>query len=218
MSGSKEECERWAQAADTYDAEYRSAVGEGLENQIRSWLARQFTDADNVLELGCGTGICSAMIAERVKHLTATDFSPEMLERAQQRLGGYKNVEIRKEDACHTSFADDSFSAVLAVNLLHHAQAPDSVVRECRRVVAPGGNVVVIDCVGHGGSLLSWIRMSLRYLRGRGRPSEEDHHFSPDDLAALITDAGLTVREPILIGQGRPRMEFICLCATNVAA
>ena len=155
------------------------------------------------------------MIAERVKHLTATDFSPEMLEQATQRLGGYDNVEIRTEDACHTSFADDSFSAVLAVNLLHHADAPATVVRECHRVLTPGGKVVVIDCAGHDTSLWSWIQMSLGYLRRRGRPREDHHHFSPDDLAALITGAGLAVQETTLIRQRRPRMRFICLRAVN---
>ena len=215
MPGSKEECEHWGQAAHAYDAEYRNVVGEAFENEIRSWLARQFTGADEVLELGCGTGIFSAMIAERVKHLTATDFSPEMLEQATQRLGGYDNVEIRTEDACHTSFADDSFSAVLAVNLLHHADAPATVVRECHRVLTPGGKVVVIDCAGHDTSLWSWIRMSLGYLRRRGRPREDHHHFSPDDLVALITGAGLAVQETTLIRQRRPRMRFICLRAVN---
>ncbi|MCK4340367.1 MAG: class I SAM-dependent methyltransferase, partial [Phycisphaerae bacterium] len=132
----------------------------------------------------------SALIAERVKHLTATDFSPEMLAQARRRLGGYDNVEIRTEDAYHTSFADNSFSAVLAANLLHHADAPAAVVRECRRVLRPGGKVVVIDCAGHGMSLLSWIWKGLGSLRRRGRPPEGHHHFSPDDLAALITEAG----------------------------
>jgi len=215
MAGNEEEHKHWGQAAHTYDAEYRRVVGEALENEIRSWLARQFTDADDVLEVGCGTGFFSAMIAERVKHLTATDFSPEMLAQATQRLAGYDNVEIRTEDACHTSFADDSFSAVLAVNLLHHAHAPATVVRECHRVVASGGKFVVIDCAGHGSPLLSWIWTSLRHLRRRGRSPEDHHHFSPDDLGALITDGGWAVQETTLIGQRRPRTRFICLRATK---
>lgn len=215
MPGNKEEREHWGQTASTYDAEYRSTVGEAFENEIRSWLARQFTDGDQVLELGCGTGIFSAMIVERIKHLTATDSSPEMLERARQRLAGSDNVEIRTEDACRTSFADDSFSAVLAVNLLHHVDAPATVARECHRVLTPGGRLVVIDCAGHGTSLLSSIWTSLGRLWGRGRPPDEHHHFSPDDLAALITAAGLAVQETTLIRQSRPPMSFTCLRATN---
>ena len=214
MAGDKEEYEHWDQAADTYDAEYRRVMGEAFDNEIRSWLARQFTDADDVLELGCGTGIFSAVIAERVKHLTATDFSPEMLAQAARRLAARGNVVLRREDACPTSLADDSFSGVLAANLLHHAHAPAAVAWECHRLVRPGGRVVVIDCAGHGPSLLSWVWTSLRHLR-RGRPPDDDHHFSPDDLAALIIHAGLSVQETTLIGQRRPRMSFICLRATK---
>ena len=215
MPGDKGECEHWGEAAQTYDAEYRRVVGEGFENEIRSWLGRQFADTDEVLELGCGTGIFSAMIAERVKRLTATDFSPEMLEQARQRLADCNNVEIRREDACQTSFADDSFSALLAVNLLHHAHAPATVVRECQRVLTPGGRAVVIDCAGHGRSFLSWIKTSLGYLRRRPSPTEDHHHFSPADLAALIADAGLAVQERTVIRQRRPPMSFICLRAVN---
>jgi ubiquinone/menaquinone biosynthesis C-methylase UbiE len=217
MTGSEEECEHWNQAADTYDAEYRGCVGEAFENEIGSWLARQFTETDNVLELGCGTGIFSALIAKRVGHLTATDFSPAMLERARPRLASCDNVEVRREDAYHTSFADGSFSAVLAANLLHHAAAPHAVVQECHRVLTPGGRVIVVDCAGHGASLLSRAWARLRHP-GRGdRASENHHHFSPDDLAALITDAGLVVQETILLGQRRPRMRFICLRATKAS-
>ena len=215
MSESKEDREHWDRTAHTYDDEHRDMVGAAFENELRSWLTRQFTATDNVLELGCGTGIFSAMVAERVAHLTATDFSAEMLARAKQRLGGHENVELRTEDAHHTSFADDSFSAVLAANLLHHADAPAAIVAECRRVLAPGGKVVVIECAGHGSSLLSWIRTRLGHLCRRRQPGEDHHHFSPDDLAALITDAGLAVQEQTLLRQRRPSMRYICLCAVN---
>jgi ubiquinone/menaquinone biosynthesis C-methylase UbiE len=213
MPVSKGQGENWGQVARTYDAEYRSTVGEAFENEIRAWLARQFTDTDEVLELGCGTGIFSAMIAERVKRLTATDSSAEMLEQAMQRLGRYHNVEIRTEDAYQTSFADGSFSAVMAVNLLHHVNAPVAIARECHRVLTPGGRVVVIDCAGHGASLWSWIRTSLGNLIQRRRPPEDHHHFSPDGLASLIRDAGFSVQETTELRQRRPRMGFICLRA-----
>ena len=214
---SKENCEHWDQTAHTYDAEHRSMVGEAFENEIRSWLMRQLTDADNVLELGCGTGIFSAMVVGRVKHLTATDFNPKMLEHATQRLAGHNNVETRREDACHTSFDDNSFSAVLMVNLMHHADAPATVLRECRRVLTPGGRVVVIDCAGHGKSLWSRIKTSLGRLFPRSQPEENHHHhhFSPEDLAALITDAGLAMQETTLLRQRRPAAAYTCLRAVN---
>lgn len=215
MASSQDEREHWDQIAQSYDEEHRRFMTEAFERQVRCWLERQFTPDDEVLEMGCGTGIFAAMIAERVKCVTATDFSPQMLKRAAQRLSGYGNVEVRQEDACRTSFADDSFTAVLAVNMLHHADDARAVLRECRRVLTPGGRLVIIDCVGHGRSLWRWIRTSLGRLRRRGQPQEEHHHFSPEELVALITEAGLTVEETTLIGQRRGRMEFACLRAVN---
>jgi ubiquinone/menaquinone biosynthesis C-methylase UbiE len=217
MPPSNDDRRDWAQEASTYDAEHSSVVSPAFESELHSWLTRQFTDADNVLELGCGTGIFSAMIADRVRHLTATDFTPEMLEHARRRLSPYENVETRPEDACQTSFADNSFTAVLAVNLLHHARAPADVVRETRRLLTPGGRFVVIDCAGHGTSLLSSIWKSFKGLFSLEPPSEEHHHFSPDDLTALITTGGLTVQENVSLRQRRPQLEYTCLCATKPA-
>ena len=215
MTANHEDCAHWDRAASTYDAEYREWLSETFENKIRSWLARRFTPDDDVLEVGCGTGIFSEMIAGRVRHLTATDFSPEMLERARQRLSAYDNVETRKEDACHTFFADGAFDAVLAVNLFHHASEPTVVARECNRVVRPGGRVVVIDCAGHATLVSAWIAAGLRRLRLRDRPHDDHHHLSLENLTALLTGAGLTVQERTHIGQRRPRTKYMCLCATK---
>ena len=216
MTASHDDRAHWDRAASTYDAEHREWLSEAFENKIRSWLARQFMPDDDVLELGCGTGIFSEMIAGRVRHVTATDFSPEMLERAEQRLSAYDNVEMRKEDACHTSFADGAFDAVLTVNLFHHAGEPAAVARECARVVRSGGRIVVIDCAGHTTSLFSWIDASLRCLGLRDRPQGDHHHLSLEDLTALLIGAGLTVREKTHIGQRRPRTKYTCLHAAKL--
>lgn len=213
MTAGHEDRAHWDRAARTYDAEHREWLSEAFEYKIRSWLARQFTPDDNVLELGCGTGIFSEMTAGLVRHLTATDFSPEMLERAGQRLRPYDNVETRRENAGHTSFADGAFDAVLTVNLFHHASEPAVVARECYRVVRPGGRVVVIDCTGHATSFSGWINAGLWRLRLRDRPQDDHHHLSLDDLIALLTGAGLTVQEKTYLGQRRPRTNYACLCA-----
>ena len=134
---------------------------------------------------------------------------------AGERLSAYNNVETRKEDACHTSFADGAFDAVLTVNLFHHASEPAAVARECARVVRSGGRVVVIDCAGHATSLSSWIDAGLRRLGLRDRPQDDHHHLSLDDLTVLLTGAGLTVQEKTHIGQRRPRTKYMCLHAVK---
>jgi ubiquinone/menaquinone biosynthesis C-methylase UbiE len=215
MTAGHEDSAHWDRAASTYDAEHRDWLGEDLKNRVRSWLASCFTPDDDVLELGCGTGIFSEMIAERVRHLTATDFSPEMVRRAERRLGAYENVETHKEDARCTSFADGAFDAVLTVNLFHHASKPAAVAHECNRVAKPGGRVVVIDCAGHATSLSLWITAVLHRLRLRVRTGDDHHHLSLEDLTTLLTGAGLTIQEKTHIAQRRPRTKYMCLHATK---
>ena len=218
MTASDEDRAHWDRAAPTYDAEHREWLSEAFANEIRSWLARQFAAEDDVLELGCGTGIFSEMIAGGVRRLTATDFSPEMLERASQRLRPYENVVTRREDASRTSFADGAFDAVLTVNLFHHAGEPAAVARECHRVIRPGGRVVVIDCTGHATLLSSWINAGLRRLRLRHRPPDDHHLLSLGELTALLTGAGLTVQEKTHLGQRRPRTQYACVRAAKPEA
>jgi ubiquinone/menaquinone biosynthesis C-methylase UbiE len=67
------------------------------------------------------------------------------LERAKAKLGG--SAELRNMDASFMCFEDDSFDLVTVVLTLHEMPAAmrTDVVRECRRVVKPGGNVMLID-------------------------------------------------------------------------
>jgi SAM-dependent methyltransferase len=103
------------------------------------------------------------------------------------------------------------------VNLLHHARAPADVVREARRLLTPGGRFVVIDCAGHGTTLLSSIWNGFKSLFSPSRRREEHHHFSRDELAALIADGGLTIQEATSLKQRRPPMEYTCLRAAKPA-
>ena len=51
--------------------------------------------SDEVLECACGTGMLSSVIAERCRHLTATDYSRKMLIKAEKNLSAFHNVTYR---------------------------------------------------------------------------------------------------------------------------
>jgi SAM-dependent methyltransferase len=114
--------------------------------------------ADRVLDVGTGTGLvalrASPLIASN--QVIGIDHSPGMLEqaRAKSANSGTRGVSFRQMDAEHLDFADRSFDVVLSLYALLHFPEPLAALREMRRVLRPGGRVVI--GVGRGAPPLSW--------------------------------------------------------------
>jgi len=123
-----------------------------------------------VLDVGCGTGVLAAQLAEQRRDLgriCGVDLSTGMLETArrlaaERGLGGA--IEFVQGDAEHLGFEDASFDAVVSLYALRHFPDPAQAIREMRRVCRPGGQVVV--GVGSGAPLLSpdFVRRQLERL------------------------------------------------------
>jgi SAM-dependent methyltransferase len=102
---------------------------------------------DTVLDVACGPGILACAFAKTARHVTGIDLTPAMLERAQilqaeQRL---TNLTWRQGDVLPLPFAEASFTLVVSRFAFHHLLDPGAVLKEMRRVCAPGGTVMVID-------------------------------------------------------------------------
>lgn len=101
----------------------------------------------DVLEIAIGTGRNLAFYAADVR-LTGIDLSPAMLELARQRgaaLG--RAVDLRLGDAQALPFDDASFDAVVSTLALCTIPDPGRAVAEARRVLRPGGRIVLLDHV-----------------------------------------------------------------------
>jgi len=93
-------------------------------------------DARSLLEAGSGSGVDAAFFRENGLDVVCVDLCPEMV--AVCRAKGF---EAREMDLADLGFPDTSFDAVYALNsLLHVPKAElDGVLREVRRILAPGG-------------------------------------------------------------------------------
>ena len=89
-----------------------------------------------ILDVGCGPGRLLAPLASS-HDMTGCDISPEMLEEARQRCP--PDVSLVEADARSLPFPDESFDAVIALDLLTHLPELESGLRELARVVVPGG-------------------------------------------------------------------------------
>lgn len=102
---------------------------------------------DEVLDVGCGTGIVSCALARVARHVTGIDLVPAMLEEARklQAREALENVRWELGDVASLPFADNSFDAVVTRYSFHHFGEPARVMEEMVRVCRPGGRVVVAD-------------------------------------------------------------------------
>ena len=104
-------------------------------------------EGETVLEVGVGTGKNFAYYPDG-REYTALDISPKMLERARRRAGELDvDVKLVEGDAQALPFDDDSFES--AVTTFVFCSVPDPVqgLRELRRVVEPGGQLVMLEHV-----------------------------------------------------------------------
>lgn len=109
------------------------------------------TDAVDILDLGAGTGLLSAVILEAFPnaHLTLVDASPEMLDLARDRFAVTAGrVEFVVADYAH-ELPEREFDAVVSALSIHHLADADKLAlwREIFRVLRPGGVFVNADQV-----------------------------------------------------------------------
>ena len=175
---------RWA---GVYDAAFggvsavarRRAVGEA--NRLPG---RQ------VLEMGVGTGLALPRYAPE-KRITGIDLSAEMLDRARQRVArlGLDNVEALLEmDAEATSFPDASFDIAVAMFVASVVPHPRRLLAEMRRLVRPGGHLVLVNHFAAERGPRWWIEWAMAPAsRSLGWHPDfaADSLFGPEDRARM---------------------------------
>ena len=109
----------------------------------------QFTPGARVLEVGCGVGAQTCIVARRNPNVqfTCIDISEASLQAAQAatRRAGLTNVTFELGDA--RSFAPPSppFDAALFCFVLEHVQEPEAVIAHAMTLVCPGGTLMAIE-------------------------------------------------------------------------
>jgi ArsR family transcriptional regulator len=119
--------------------------------EYRRHFLAQVPEGVTVLEIGVGTGGLLTELAARASKVIGVDHSPAMLEEARNRLvdRGVSGVELRLGEMSHLPLSDASVGCVVANMVLHHAADPAAVLAEIRRVLAPGGMLLLADLARH---------------------------------------------------------------------
>jgi SAM-dependent methyltransferase len=141
------------------------------------------------IETACGPGLIARAMAPRVGSVRGIDLTPTMIDkaRADAAEAGVGNVAFEVGDATALDLPDDSLDGAITRFSLHHIPAPVRVLEEMRRVVKPGGYVVVSDFVtDDDGASAAWQEQIERL-----RDPSHWALLTPSRIAALGDRIGL---------------------------
>jgi ubiquinone/menaquinone biosynthesis C-methylase UbiE len=190
----------WSKFANTFDEDQTYIVGEPIQQAIMERLSGE-RDLGELIELGCGAGLYTKVLAANASHVMATDLSDEMLAVARTQLKDLQNVTVGKADCEKTDFPDRRFGSVFMANLIHLIENPSTTLQEAYRVLKDGGLLLIVNYTGYGMKWFEIMKMGIRFFRKWGKPpAYSEGKLSPDELCSLVESAGFKVEEVQLMG------------------
>ncbi len=137
-----------------------------------------------VVEVGVGTGSLLPLLARKGDYTVALDHSPSMVGLARGTVAQHQitdKVEVRLAEMHHLPFADGSVRTVVLNQVLHHAERPAEVLKEIRRVLEPGGSLVMADLRRH------------KHDWARERLADQWLGFKREELEGWLVETGMLV-------------------------
>lgn len=178
--------DEFAHQADSFARSPTMSLAETLDAVVD--LVPADTEARWV-EIACGPGLIARAMAPRVGSVQGFDLTPTMVEKARSdaAAAAVENVGFELGDATALDVPDDTFDGAITRFSLHHIPAPVRVLEEMRRVVRPGGYVIVADHVtDEDGAAAAWHEQIERL-----RDPSHWACLTPAGIAALGARAGL---------------------------
>jgi ubiquinone/menaquinone biosynthesis C-methylase UbiE/DNA-binding transcriptional ArsR family regulator len=201
------------------EAERRGGLPESVADELeryyspgRTWQSLAIGIAallklGDVLDVGSGDGAAAASLAPHCRSLTCIDTNARMIEVAKDRLARFPQVTTQVADVHALPFTDASFDAVMMFHTLTYAEQPARAVRECARVLRPGGRLVLLCLNQH-----QQQEVTARY--GERHPG-----FSPREVRRFLTAAGLEVQVSEIASREakKPHLEVVLAIADKHA-
>jgi SAM-dependent methyltransferase len=108
--------------------------------------AAGYCEGRDVLEVACGAGQGLGALGVRARRVVGGDYTPRLLQMARRHYGA--RVPLAQLDAQVIPFRDRSFDVVVLFEALYYLAQPAAFVREARRILRPGGHIVIctVNC------------------------------------------------------------------------
>jgi ArsR family transcriptional regulator len=160
-----------------------------------------------VADLGCGSGQLALEIASWADWVVGIDRDAEVLKKARRRahVRGVGNVRWREGSVDRVPLPDRAVDLALLSQVLHCVDDPAVALAEARRILVPGGRILVLELHAHKET---WVVPRLGHVR---------LGFVPSELRRLLKDAGFR-RVRVRPGDGKRDEPFKVLIADGRVA
>ena len=101
-----------------------------------------------ILDLGCGVGKFSRLLAEKGDRVVALDLSPISIEIAKQKSCKLDNIDYRVADILEWQFPNEHFDAIISIATLHHISLSE-LLPKLQNALKPGGVLLILDLIEH---------------------------------------------------------------------
>lgn len=168
-----------------------------------------------VLDVACGPGLVLEALAGEAEALAGVDATPRMLALARTRLAtrlaeaGAPRLRLQAGQAEALPFPAACFDAVVTRLGLHHLEDPAAALREMRRVLRPGGRLVVADLATSSHPEEAALHEAIERLRD---PTHV-RLLSRDALVGAVEEAGFAVARVEAFAQARRFAEWAAVVA-----
>ncbi|MBI4039716.1 class I SAM-dependent methyltransferase [Candidatus Daviesbacteria bacterium] len=179
---------------------YRQGIRRNLLQKI--WHTNRFGAVSDfvmptrgeILDIGCADGTFSQVILEKTgaEKLVGIDVVDHLIADDQQYFKNNGKMEFLVADAHNLPFADGTFDAVFALEVLEHVENPRQVLSEVKRVLKPDGYIVILV---PNETLLFKIEWWLFRTFGPAKIWNDTHiqEYSKNTLLKMVTQAGFAV-------------------------
>ncbi len=165
---------------------------------------------DFMVDLGTGTGRVLELFADRINRGAGIDANPEMLKVARHKLSeqDFNHVSVRQGDLNATPLQSGCADLVSLHQVLHYLDDPQASILEASRIMAPSGQLLIVDFEAHE-------REEFRSLYAHRRLG-----FSDQDIQTWVEFAGLELQQidNIPAQSGKPSVKIWCAKKLKKAA
>lgn len=178
----------WERHAKNYDRSM-ALLGRPIPRML-VLVGEAVRGAERVLEVAAGTGLVTTTLAREAKEVVATDYAAEMVTMLEAKIRdeGLTNVRCEQADIYALSYEARSFDVVVAANVLHLVPDLQGALVALRRVLKPGGRLVVPTFCHDENRLSRLVSRVLALSRFPGH-----RRFTTQTLRESLGAAGLRV-------------------------
>jgi ubiquinone/menaquinone biosynthesis C-methylase UbiE len=176
--GQHRDVERFDNWAEHYDQSWLQRVlFDSVQNQTLAVAARITTPINSVLDVGCGTGRLLLRLRQAYPHASTMGIDPAP---GMVRMARRQGLEAAVGSAEALPLPDGSFDLAVTTMSFHHWGDQASGLAEVRRVLSPGGHLLLVDAI-----TTWWARPLFMAVGMHGR------FHSRDELDRMFLEAGL---------------------------